>query len=79
MYILYFICTRFLKFEDTYKHSNDANLNLKWSLLHFLYAFVAAFVNSTDENGNTPLHLGAYYGQEIVVRVLLASGADHKK
>lgn len=40
---------------------------------------LGAFVNSPDDNGNTPLHLGAYYGQQIVVCVLLASGADHKK
>ena len=40
---------------------------------------LGAFVNSSDDNGNTPLHLGAYYGQQIVVCVLLASGADHKK
>ena len=37
------------------------------------------YVDATDIRGNTPLHITALHGQELLLSVLLASGADHAR
>ncbi len=33
-------------------------------------------INGTDKNGNTPLILAAYYGNDMIVKLLIARGSD---
>jgi len=37
------------------------------------------YVDATDIRGNTPLHVTALHGQELLLSVLLASGANHAR
>ena len=40
---------------------------------------LGAYVDAADYQGSTPLHISAQYGQELLLSVLLASGADPSK
>ena len=44
-----------------------------------LLVIIGAYVDAADYKGNTPLHIAAQYGQELLLSVLLASGADPSK
>ena len=36
-------------------------------------------MDAADIQGNTPLHIAALHGQELLLSVLLASGATHAR
>lgn len=50
---------------------------MTWFILTF--SCLGAYVDSADYQGSTPLHIAAQYGQELLLSVLLASGADPSK
>lgn len=41
--------------------------------------FPGGEIDSVDKDGNTPLHIAAYYGHEHLISTLIASGADCTK
>lgn len=41
--------------------------------------FSGGEIDSVDKDGNTPLHIAAYYGHEHLISTLIASGADCTK
>lgn len=46
----------------------------------FYSSFVAgAIIDCEDKNGNTPLHIAARYGHELLINTLITSGADTAK
>lgn len=42
-------------------------------------ALLGGEIDSVDKDGNTPLHIAAYYGHEHLISTLIASGADCTK
>lgn len=41
------------------------------------YCFVSGGeIDSVDKDGNTPLHIAARYGHELLINTLITSGAD---
>lgn len=36
-------------------------------------------IDSVDKDGNTPLHIAARYGHELLINTLITSGADCTK
>lgn len=43
-------------------------------------SFIAgAVIDCEDKNGNTPLHIAARYGHELLINTLITSGADTAK
>lgn len=46
------------------------------SAAHLLLSTAGADVNSQDVNGNTPLHIAARCGHELIINTLLANRAD---
>ena len=45
----------------------------------FLCSCLGCYVDATDIRGNTPLHITALHGHELLLSVLLASGANHAR
>lgn len=44
------------------------------------YFFITgAEIDCEDKNGNTPLHIAARYGHELLINTLITSGADTAK
>lgn len=41
--------------------------------------FIGAEIDCEDKNGNTPLHIAARYGHELLINTLITSGADTAK
>ena len=41
--------------------------------LHFISG---GEIDSVDKDGNTPLHIAARYGHELLINTLITSGAD---
>lgn len=46
---------------------------------YFVSVCSGCYVDATDIRGNTPLHITALHGQELLLSVLLASGANHAR
>lgn len=44
-----------------------------------LSSFIGAEIDSEDENGNSPLHIAARYGHELLINTLITNGADTAK
>lgn len=40
---------------------------------------VGADIDCEDNNGNTPLHIAARYGHELLINTLITNGADTAK
>ncbi|KAH3720747.1 hypothetical protein DPMN_063650 [Dreissena polymorpha] len=45
-------------------------------LILFLFCPPGSEVDSCDKTGNTPLHIAARYGHELLINTLLENGAD---
>lgn len=46
-------------------------------LAQYLYSvLVGAVFDCIDKDGNTPLHIAARYGHELLINTLLENGAD---
>lgn len=43
------------------------------------FKFAGAVIDCEDKNGNTPLHIAARYGHELLINTLITSGADTAK
>lgn len=40
------------------------------------FVFSGAEIDCEDKNGNTPLHIAARYGHELLINTLVTNGAD---
>lgn len=51
-----------------------------YNLMSHIMSFIAgAVIDCEDKNGNTPLHIAARYGHELLINTLITSGADTAK
>lgn len=55
---------------------SQMNMLSCFSAAHLLFSTAGADVNSQDVNGNSPLHVAARYGHELIINTLLANRAD---
>lgn len=42
-------------------------------------SFAGGEIDCVDKDGNTPLHVAARYGHELLINTLITSGADTAK
>lgn len=42
-------------------------------------SFAGAEIDCEDKNGNSPLHIAARYGHELLINTLITNGADTAK
>lgn len=47
--------------------------------MHSALFSVGAEIDCEDKNSNTPLHIAARYGHELLINTLITSGADTAK
>lgn len=50
-----------------------------YSQLIIIFYIIGAEIDCEDKNGNTPLHIAARYGHELLINTLITSGADTAK
>lgn len=43
------------------------------------FSFIGSEIDCEDENGNSPLHIAARYGHELLINTLMTNGADTAK
>ncbi|KAK2090291.1 Serine/threonine-protein phosphatase 6 regulatory ankyrin repeat subunit A [Saguinus oedipus] len=61
---------------------NGADVNMKFAakIMGAIKSCIAgAVIDCEDKNGNTPLHIAARYGHELLINTLITSGADTAK
>lgn len=67
-------------------HSLETNSTCgHWFMLNFSVSncikisFAGGEIDCVDKDGNTPLHVAARYGHELLINTLITSGADTAK
>lgn len=55
----------------------SCSLRSVWTELDFV--LTGAEIDSEDKNGNSPLHIAARYGHELLINTLISNGADVAK
>lgn len=46
---------------------------------HIIISLLGGEIDCVDKDGNTPLHVAARYGHELLINTLITSGADTAK